>query len=335
MNRIADGATAEIDEQVEARLPKRAAAERTIAASEASRANASGTGDVAVLERSTVATDITVPIPPFWGSRVVERVPLSDIYPFINTIALFRGQWQFKKGKQTDAEYKEMIAGTVKPIFERLKDEGQRVLTPKVVYGYFPCQSDGDDLIVYDAEDHDREIERFTFPRQSAKKRLCISDYFRPVSHTDNTIPQAEGSVSSGGKDVVAFHCVTMGPEVSVAAQKLFKADNYTEYLYLHGLGVESAEALAELWHKRIRQELGIGTDDSPRIGELFTQHYRGSRYSFGYPACPELADQEKLFRLPDPSRLGRELTENWQMDPEQSTRAPNVRPPEAQYLPP
>jgi 5-methyltetrahydrofolate--homocysteine methyltransferase len=332
MNSIADGATAAIDEQVEARRTKRAAAEQTIAANAKTRSASTGGGDVAVLDRSAVATDVAVPAPPFWGSRVVDSVPLDDIYPFINEIALFRGQWQFKKGAMSDAEYEAMLADTVQPIFARLKDEGKALLTPKVVYGYFPCLSDGDNLIVYDANDQDREIERFTFPRQSGKKWLCISDYFRPISPKDSPVSTA-GESDSGEKDVVAFHCVTMGPEVSIAAQKLFKADQYTEYLYLHGLGVEAAEALAELWHKRIRQELGIGGDDSPRIRELFTQKYRGGRYSFGYPACPEMADQEKLFRLLEPQRIGCELTENWQIDPEQSTSALIVHHPEAKYF--
>jgi 5-methyltetrahydrofolate--homocysteine methyltransferase len=175
------------------------------------------------------------------------------------------------------------------------------------------------DLVVFDAVDHDREIERFPFPRQSSRGRLCISDFFR--------------SVDSGERDVVAFHCVTMGDEASRRARALFERNEYTEYLYLHGMGVECAEALAELWHKRIRAELGIGTDDSPIVRELFTQKYRGSRYSFGYPACPDMSHQEKLFRLLRPERIGCVLTENWQIDPEQSTSAIVVHHPEAKYF--
>ncbi|MDX1683161.1 MAG: vitamin B12 dependent-methionine synthase activation domain-containing protein [Phycisphaeraceae bacterium] len=151
------------------------------------------------------------------------------------------------------------------------------------------------------------------------KKRLCISDFFR--------------SVDSGEKDTLPLTCVTVGQEVSRRAQKLFDENEYQEYLYLHGFGVEAAEGLAELWHKRIRQEMGIDGDDSPKIRELFTQKYRGSRYSFGYPACPDMSDQEKLFRLLDPGRIGCELTENWQIDPEQSTSAIVVHHPEAKYF--
>jgi 5-methyltetrahydrofolate--homocysteine methyltransferase len=165
----------------------------------------------------------------------------------------------------------------------------------------------------------ERELERFSFPRQADKKRLCISDFFR--------------ARSSGSTDIIALHCVTVGKHASEVAKQLFEANDYTEYLYLHGLGVETAEALAELWHKRIRQEMGIAGEDSPRIKELFTQTYRGSRYSFGYPACPDMADQDKLFRLLDPSRIGCVLTENWQIDPEQSTSAIVVHHPEAKYF--
>jgi len=269
--------------------------------------------------KSDVRTDMEIPTPPFWGDRVVKGIPIEEVYPFINEVALFRGQWQFKKGKKSDAEYQAQLEDEIRPLFARMKRECAEILTPKVVYGFFPAQSDGDDLVVFDAIDHDKEIERFTFPRQSNRKRLCISDFFRPIE--------------SGEKDVLALHCVTVGSGVSVRAKELFEADAYSEYLYVHGLGVESAEGLAELWHKRIRQELGIGGGDSSKVRELFTQTYRGSRYSFGYPACPEMSDQEKLFRLLKPERIGCELTENWQIDPEQSTSAIVIHHPEAKYF--
>lgn len=163
------------------------------------------------------------------------------------------------------------------------------------------------------------KLERFRFPRQEGRQRLCIADFFKPIE--------------SGERDVLGLHCVTMGQEVSRRTKALFDSNEYTEYLYLHGMGVECAEALAELWHKRMRAELGIGGEDSPRIRELFTQKYRGSRYSFGYPACPEMSDQEKLFRLLEPERIGCELTENWQIDPEQSTSAIIVHHPGAKYF--
>jgi len=323
MDHLMQGGLGVLDEEIESRLAKRAETDKKLAeAKEAVEANLEGAeaeGDMG--GRSGVAVDTPVPSVPFWGSRVVESVPLDEVYAFINRVALYRGQWQFKKGKKTDAQYQAQLEDEVDPILERLKarsrDEG--ILQPQVVYGYYPCASSGDDLIVYDARDHDREIERFTFPRQAGRKRLCISDYFR-----------AEGT---GEKDVIGLTCVTVGSQISEVAKGLFEGDNYSEYLYLHGFGVESAEALAELWHKRMRQELGIGGEDSPKIRDLFTQKYRGSRYSFGYPACPEMSDQEKLFRLLDPGRIGCVLTENWQIDPEQSTSALVVHHPEAKYF--
>ncbi len=277
--------------------------------------------------RSEVSTTVGVPAAPFLGSRVVTDIDLEQIYPFINPVALFRGQWQVRKGALSDAEYEALLEDTFIPTFEalkrRCKDEG--ILRPAVVYGYFECNSDGDDLIVWEPRSAGgqagtpREIERFRFPRQPDKRRLCISDFFRPAE--------------SGERDIIGLSCVTMGPQASEAAKTLFNNNDYTNYLYLHGLGVETAEALAEFWHKRMRQELGIAGDDSPRIKELFTQHYRGSRYSFGYPACPNMADQEKLFRLLDPGRIGCVLTENHQIDPEQSTSAIIVHHPEAKYF--
>jgi 5-methyltetrahydrofolate--homocysteine methyltransferase len=282
--------------------------------------------------RSDVARDVAVPRPPFWGSRVVESLDVEDVYPYINRAALFRGQWQVKKGALSEAEYEAMLEDTIEPVFERLKEQCRRegILRPAVVYGYFPCSSEGNDLVIWNHEDVDaggrlraggREVLRFTFPRQSDKRRLCISDFFRSAGEGDGVV------------DVVGMHCVTVGTRASEAARALFEGSKYQEYLYLHGLGVETAEALAELWHKRMRQELGIAGEDSPRIRELFTQHYRGSRYSFGYPACPDMADQEKLFALLSPERIGCRLTENHQIDPEQSTSAMIVHHPEAKYF--
>ncbi len=325
MDYLKAGKAEELDREIEERLNKRAESEKKSQAQrERAEAVSAATGTTtAVLERprSDVGPAPDIPTAPFYGSRVIDRIDLDQVYPFINKVALFRGQWQLKKGRKSDAEYQQQIEEEIEPLFEQLKrqlkDDG--VLEPKVVYGYYPCNSDGDDLIVYDAENHDREIERFTFPRQSKRRRLCISDFFLPVD--------------SGRRDVLGLSCVTVGPKASELTARLFNDNNYTQYLYVHGLSVETAEALAELWHKRMRQELGIDTDDAPNIRDLFTQHYRGSRYSFGYPACPEMADQEKLFRLLDPSRIGCTLTENWQIDPEQSTSAIIVHHPEAKYF--
>ncbi|MEM9166126.1 MAG: methionine synthase [Planctomycetota bacterium] len=327
MDLLASDRLGEIDAEVDERLTKRSKAEETVAASRARQAAEqdafaeSKTAGVAVNKRSDVATDIPVPTAPFFGTRVVEGLDLDDIYPFINPIALFRTQWQFKKGKLSDAEYQAKLEDEIQPVFDRLKAwcRDERVLQPRVVYGYYPCNAADNDLIIYDPEDHAKEIERFTFPRQNGKRRLCIADFFK--------------SAESGEKDVLGLSCVTMGRRVSEEGKKLFDADNYTEYLYLHGMGVETAEALAEMWHKRIRQELGIAGDDGPRVKDLFTQKYRGSRYSPGYPACPDMSDQDIIWRLLQPERIGCVLTENWQIDPEQSTSAFVVHHPEAKYF--
>ena len=358
MDHIVTGRFEPLENEIAARLAKRDAAEQTIARSRAVREDELaakrvseqsperelGTAVTTLLAPSrTVAPAATIPVPPFLGSRVVESVPLDQVYPFINKVALYRGQWQFKKGAKTDADYERQIEDEVGPIFTRLSNQcrDEKILKASVVYGYFPCAADGDDLVIFDPADANaakpdqpfrgREIERFTFPRQEGRQRLCISDFFKPLDEVSREL--RERGPGSRATDVIGLHCVTVGPEVSRRARALFEANNYKEYLYLHGFGVECAEALAELWHKRMRQELGIGGDDSPHIRDLFTQKYRGSRYSFGYPACPDMADQDKLFRLLKPERIGCALTENWQIDPEQSTSAIIVHHPGAKYF--
>jgi 5-methyltetrahydrofolate--homocysteine methyltransferase len=314
-----------IDTEIQSRLAKREATEQKFAELREAAGDDSETapsdGGVVVATAPVKLREVEVPPAPFFGSRVVESVALDDVYPFINKTALFRGQWQFKKGPRSATEYAAQIEDVVEPIFERLKAQcrDEAILQARVVYGYYPCAADGDELVLFAPEDHHAEIERFSFPRQSKRQRRCISDFFRPIDHHE--------------RDVLGMHCVTMGPEASIRARALFEANDYTEYLYLHGLGVETAEALAELWHKRMRAELGIGGDDATVIKKLFTQHYRGSRYSFGYPACPEMSDQDKLFALLDPGRIGCQLTENWQIDPEQSTSAIIVHHPDAKYF--
>lgn len=294
-----------------------------------------------------------IPTPPFWGTKVIEDISLDEVFKYINEVALFRGQWQVRKGKMTQAEYERLLEEKIYPEFEslKLKVKSEKLLQPKVVYGYFPCNSDGNDLIVYNwnvilngakrseesttierreilrplkRTQNDNslglvELTRFSFPRQSKDRHLCISDFFAPID--------------SGKIDVVAFHLVTMGKVASEYAQELFKSNNYKNYLYFHGLSVETTEALAEMWHKRIREELVIAQNDSPEIKKLFSQKYQGSRYSFGYPACPNLEDHVKLFELLKPERIGVELTEEFQLVPEQSTDAIIVHHPDARYF--
>ncbi len=275
------------------------------------------TGDTTHTVRSQVSSEVTIPTAPFYGSRVVEDIELDDVFAFINETALFKGQWQFKQGRTPVAEYQALVQNKVRPIYEELKQRSKRehLLVPKVVYGYFRCQSEGNDLVVYD---EDKEV-RFTFPRQPGGKHLCLADFF--------------AARASGKMDVVGFHLVTVGRRASEYSQELFKSDNYSDYLYFHGLSVESAEALAELWHKRIREELGIAGADSPELSRLFRQEYQGARYSFGYPACPDLEDQAKIFALLDPARIDVSLSEEFQLEPEQSTSAIIVHHPEAKYF--
>jgi 5-methyltetrahydrofolate--homocysteine methyltransferase len=284
------------------------------------RVSRNGKGDTTHTTRSAIRQDVPVPQAPFYGSRVVHDIDLDEVFSFVNETALFKGQWQFKQGRSKPEDYQALVREKVRPIYSELKEriKSEKLLVPRVVYGYFPAQSSGNDLIVYQ-EDKETERLRFTFPRQPGGKNLCLADFF--------------ASKESGKMDVVAFHLVTMGRRATEYSHKLFKADNYADYLYFHGLSVEGAEALAELWHKRIREELGIAGNDDPDVVKLFRQQYQGSRFSFGYPACPALEDQAKLFELIDPSRIDVELSEEFQLDPEQSTSAIIVHHPEAKYF--
>lgn len=290
----------------------------------AARVSTRSTGDTAHITKSEVPPASYIPTAPFYGSKVVEITDLNKVFGFINETALFKGQWQFKQGRKTPEEYKKILEESVYPKFAEIKAKAIRdkLLEAKIVYGYFPCQSSGNDLIIYENDERTEKM-RFTFPRQPAEQRggknLCLADYF--------------ASVESGTVDVVAFDLVTMGRRASEHSAALFKADNYTDYLLFHGLSVESAEALAEMWHKRIREELSIAGADAPDLAKLFHQGYQGSRFSFGYPACPRLEDQTKLFELLKPERIGVELSEEFQLDPEQSTSAIIVHHPDAKYF--
>ncbi|MEP6789197.1 MAG: vitamin B12 dependent-methionine synthase activation domain-containing protein, partial [Acidobacteriota bacterium] len=290
----------------------------------AARVSTRSAGDTTHTTRSNVSVVDDLPKAPFYGSKVVEIKDLTKVFDFINETALFKGQWQYKQGKKSKEEYEAILNETVYPKFAEVKAKAirEKLLEAKLVYGYFPCQSSCNDLIIYQ-DDERTERMRFTFPRQPVEQRggknLCLADYF--------------ASVESGTIDVVAFDLVTMGRKASEHSAQLFKSDNYTDYLLFHGLSVESAEALAEMWHKRIREEFGIAGADAPELAKLFHQGYQGSRYSFGYPACPNIEDQTKLFELLDPSRIGVDLTDEFMLDPEQSTSAIVLHHPEAKYF--
>jgi 5-methyltetrahydrofolate--homocysteine methyltransferase len=270
--------------------------------------------------RSDVSKVNSIPKPPFWGSRVVKGISLADYSSMLDERALFVGQWGMKGAKDS---YEEMVVNEGRPRLRALLNESQTQgwLNAAVVYGYFPCYSEGNDVVILDHDEKNfgRERLRFTFPRQRRDRRLCISDFFR--------------SKDSGEIDVVAFHVVTMGQSVSDATSKLFAANNYREYLELHGLSVQLTEALAEHWHSRIREELNFHSEDSSDLNHILDQGYRGSRYSFGYPACPDLEEQTQLCELLEPERIGVTLSEEFQLHPEQSTSAIIVHHPEAKYF--
>ena len=291
---------------------------------QAARARVKASGDTTHTTRSGVAADAPIPSAPFYGSRLVESIPLRAVARYVNETALFKGQWQFKQGRRSKEEYEAQLNETVRPAYAELlaRAEREKLLVPQVVYGLFPCQSSGNEVVIYQ-DDERTERLRFTFPRQPVdargSKNLCLADYFAPVE--------------SGRMDVIGCHLVTVGRRASEYAAELFKADNYTDYLYFHGLSVEMAEALAEYWHKRIREELGIAGSDAPEMTKLFHQNYQGSRFSFGYPACPNLEDQTKLFELLQPERIGVTLSEEFQLEPEQSTSAIIVHHAEAKYF--
>jgi 5-methyltetrahydrofolate--homocysteine methyltransferase len=283
-------------------------------------------------ERSPVVGDApNIPVPPFWGVRVKKDYDLRELFPYINDTALFKNQWQLKTASQED--YAKLVENKFRPIKKELEKEiiASGWFEPKVVWGYFPAQGDGNDVVVYGPEageqgsvvkgvPPDKEFLRFTFPRQREGRKLCISDFFAPKP--------------SGKMDVIGLSLVTIGSKASIETQRLFEGGEYTKYLYLHGLGVETAEALAEYHHKLMRQELGIAGEDSPHIRDLFHQKYRGSRYSFGYPACPNLEDQTKLFSLLHPEEnVGVRLTSGFLLEPEQSTSAIVVHHPAAKYF--
>jgi 5-methyltetrahydrofolate--homocysteine methyltransferase len=261
-----------------------------------------------------------VPAPPFWGSRVVKGIPLADYAAFLDERALFLGQWGLKPARGREGPSHQELAETegrprLRMWLERAQTEG--LLQAAVVAGYFPCVSEGNDLVVLD--DSGAERERFRFPRQRRDRRLCLADFFRPRE--------------SGETDVVAFQLVTVGSRISEATAELFAKNAYRDYLELHGLSVQLAEALAEYWHARVRGALGLGGADPADLDGILKVGYQGCRYSFGYPACPDLDDRAKVMRLLEPDRIGVTLSEEFQLAPEQSTDAVITHHPEAKYF--
>ncbi|MGP4110838.1 methionine synthase [Streptomyces sp. 4N509B] len=293
---------------------------RRVSRREAAEATPEPAGSAAAPARSDTATDVPIPRAPFTGTRVVRGIPLKEYAEWLDEDALFKGQWGLRASRSADGpSYEELVETEGRPRLrgwlDRLHTEG--LLEAAVVYGYFPCHAEGDDLVILDEDGTERT--RFTFPRQSRGRRLCLADFFRPAA--------------SGERDVVALQTVTVGPRVSEATAELFAADAYRDYLELHGLSVQLAEALAEYWHARVRAELGIAGGDPHDLAGMFRTEYQGCRYSLGYPACPELADRARIAELLGPERIGVSLSEEFQLHPEQSTDAIVLHHPEASYF--
>ncbi|RLL65926.1 methionine synthase [Streptomyces sp. Z26] len=269
--------------------------------------------------RSDVATDNPVPAPPFWGTRVVKGLQLADYASWLDEGALFKGQWGLKEARKGGPSYEELVESEGRPRLRGWLDRLQRenLLEAAVVHGYFPCHSKGDDLILLNEDGSERT--RFTFPRQRRGRRLCLADFFRPED--------------SGETDVVGLQVVTVGSRIGAATAELFAGDAYRDYLELHGLSVQLAEALAEFWHARVRDELGFSGQDPAEITDMFDLKYRGARFSLGYGACPNLEDRAKIADLLRPERIGVELSEEFQLHPEQSTDAIVLHHPEAKYF--
>ena len=271
--------------------------------------------------QSDISREEPVPKPPFMGARVIERIDPRAALAYLNENMIFQVQWGYRKNRRTPDEFKRYVDTDVRPILHKLLEtcDRENILQLQAIYGFWPAQSDGDTLILFDPDDRGQEAARFEFPRQGKPPYWCLSDFFKPVS--------------SGVYDVAGLMIVTAGRRVSEVARQWFEADRYRDYLHLHGLGVELAEALAEYIHKQIRMEWGIAGGDARQKQAIFKQRYQGARYSFGYPACPRLEDQVKLWPLLRPERIGVTLSEEFQLEPEQSTTALVVHHRQAKYF--
>jgi 5-methyltetrahydrofolate--homocysteine methyltransferase len=277
--------------------------------------------DVAAVRarRHSLTQDVPVMVPPFWGARMIEATPKA-ILPFLNERSLYQFQWGFRKqGKSLD-DFLGWAKQELRPVMKRMLGicEAEDILKPQAIYGYWKAAGMGNELLVFE-EDGVTEVARFALPRQPKEDGECIADFFRDVDDAE--------------RDVIGFQVVTVGQKASDTARVWFEDNRYQDYLYLHGLSVEMAEAMAEYVHKRIRAELGFAGEDDRDMEKMLSQGYRGSRYSFGYPACPKLEDQEPLLRLLDAERIGVSLSDEWQLHPEQSTSAIVVLNPRAKYF--
>jgi 5-methyltetrahydrofolate--homocysteine methyltransferase len=322
MDRLMEIKRGGVDDAEFGRVPEGREGARPRAARRAGDATSAVAAPGAPRRSPEVTADNRLFVPPFVGSRVERGIPLDEVAAYVNETALFRAQWGYRPDKsigESDAEFKERIRAVFREQLAAARTSG--VLQPAVAYGWFAVNSEGDDLVVWKDDERTSEWLRLTFPRQTAEPWLCISDFFR--------------SVASGDPDYAAFHVVTMGPKASEETGRLFSSNRYQDYLHLHGLAVEMTEALAEYWHRRIRQDWGFAEEDGPTLGGLFRQQYRGGRYSWGYDACPNLEDNAKCAELVEAARIGVEVSEetSWQFHPEQTTAAIICHHPQAKYF--
>ncbi|MEE8271911.1 MAG: methionine synthase [Alphaproteobacteria bacterium] len=319
MNKVVDG---DFDRHLETLRAKRAAkpSNRNRRLGRAARPAAGVDVAAARARRNRLAEGVAVPEPPFWGPRVVGRVPLRTLVPYLNERMLYQLQWGHRKNGRRLDDYMAWARRELRPVLNDLvaRCEDQQILAPQAVYGYWRCAAEGNDVILFD-RDADIEVARFTLPRQGKQDGLCVADFFRDAAGEE--------------RDVIGLQVVTMGQRASEVAREWFAADRYQDYLYLHGLGVEMAEAMAEYTHKRIRGDLGFAADDDRDIERMLQQGYHGSRYSFGYPACPNLEDQALILDLLEARRIGVDLSDEYQLHPEQSTSAIVVHHPNAKYF--
>ena len=283
---------------------------------------------VASLERSAEVPAQPALQPPFWGSRILDehQIPLAEVAAYLDRNALFAGQWQLQRGANQSREaYQAMLQDKAEPVLAELLKQisEEALLTPRVAYGYFPCGREGNSVVVFDPQglsdsaapsEAGAVLGRFDLPRQRGGNRYCIADFYRDLE------PRHGGEL--GPTDVLPLQSVTMGERASQHAQELFRSDRYSDYLYFHGLAVQMAEALAEWTHARIRKELGFADQEPDNLRAILAQRYRGSRYSFGYPACPEVADSRQLLAWLDAERIGLRMDDSDQLEPEQSTTA-------------
>ena len=269
--------------------------------------------------RHRLTREVPVLTPPFWGARIIEAAPKA-VVPFINERSLFQFQWGFRKQGKSLEDFLGWARQELRPVMRRMLDlcEAQAILKPQAAYGYWKAAGQGNDLLIF-AEDGVTELARFALPRQPKEDGECIADFFRDVDDAE--------------RDVIGLQVVTVGQRASEVAREWFEENRYQDYLYLHGISVEMAEALAEYTHKRIRAELGFAAEDDRDMDKMLQQSYRGSRYSFGYPACPNVEDQDKILRLLGAERIGISLSEEFQLHPEQSTSAIVVLNPKAKYF--